>query len=61
MNEVKFEKHMATDAILHMESEKYDGEILDTRCYLSGYWHISGSTRDEFAEKLEKLIQEYLI
>lgn len=51
-----------TDGVtMQMQIDKIDGEELDTSVMLSGGFAISGQQRNEFAQKLGLLIDEYRI
>ncbi|WP_018694322.1 hypothetical protein [Algicola sagamiensis] len=46
---------------MEYEIEVIDQEEQDTSVELSGHFYICGASRNEFAEKLGKLIDEYRI
>lgn len=47
--------------VFELRIDRIDGEDLDTSVTLSGGFAICGSKRNEFSEKIGKLIDEYRI
>ncbi len=61
LSEMTISSDASGDVIAKMESDIYEGEVLDTRISLDGEWWIAGSQRNDFCKKLGDLIDEYRI
>ena len=62
MIKIKREKlTLSREFELIMDVECIDGEKLDTQIMFTGSFAVSGSTRKVFAEKVQALVDEYLI
>lgn len=55
------QKYIGDELFVDMEIDRIDGDYLDTRVQLVGEFWVGGSLRNEFVEKLERLVNEYRI
>lgn len=58
---VKETKYIGDELTAEMEINHIDGEYLDTCVHIDGEFWVDGGRRDEFAERLGQLIDEYRI
>lgn len=61
MDTTKIVRYPSQGVKVVAESDTENGQLMDTQVEISGVFCISGDDRDEFLEKLERLIDDYRI